>query len=407
VTDRAAVARRTSTRLGRTGALRVAGVRRRGGVGREQFSWLLGDWAPPPKPWPATESEALGLPPFGRGLNLLTNAVASTSWFARRWDPKLGVNIRLPDQPSVITDPDPLTTPWHYKWAAVEDLVLYGNHVALYGEIDYRTLRPGWVVPLPADEVWILLDPWTLGWTWTVGGVPLGQDEVLHVSAGNRSGEVLGRGVLAQYGKWLGGPVAAEDNAASYFAGGALPPAVLQSPQMLTQLQADELKTKWREMTSTREPVILPTGYVLTPLVSNAQQSQLVESRQWDAALVAMVLGIPAWKLGLQGPTMTYQNVETADIDFVRDSVDRWAGPLASGFTKWLMPRGTEVAWDYAGRMRADQKSTQEVLTGYVAAEILEVDEARAVIGRPPKATIQVEGSTPAGTPELTPQEVV
>ena len=85
-------------------------------------------------------------------------------------------------------------------------------------------------------------------------------------------------------------------------------------------------------MTSTREPVILPMGYTLTPVVSNAVDAQLVEARTFNAELVAMMLGIPPWKLGLAGPTMTYQNVETADIDFIRDSADRYGAPLAAGF---------------------------------------------------------------------------
>jgi HK97 family phage portal protein len=308
----------------------------------------------------------------------------------------------------VLVDPDPTVTPWHYRWSAVEDLVLWGNHFALYGtELDYRTLRAKWLVPLPADAVWILQDTGTLRWSFVVGGTELGPDELLHVSAGNRSGEVLGRGVLAQYGLWLGGATAAEAHAGAYFAGGALPPAVLQAPQVLTDDQADELKAKWRLMTSTREPVVLPVGYQLTPLVSNAEQAQLVQSRQWNAEQVAMLLGIPAWKLSLPGPTMTYQNVETADIDFVRDSVDRWALPLSESFTKWLLPRGTSVAWNYGARMRADQSTTMQVLTGYVAAGILTQDEARAWIGRPPMADTEATGQTPAGIPALTPAEAV
>ena len=261
-------------------------------------------------------------------------------------------------------------------------------------------------MPVPADQVWIMQDPFSYAWTWVIGGTEVGPDELLHVPYGNRSGELLGRGKLAQYASWLGGAVAAEDHAGAYFAGGALPPAVLQSPSVVTQEQATELKSKWREMTTTREPVVLPQGYVLTPVVSNAESPQLVESRQWNAATVAMLLGIPGWKLGLAGPSMTYQNVETADIDFVRDCVDRYARPLAEAFTKWLMPRGIRVAFDYAGRMRADQSTTSTVLSTYVGSGILSSDEARAAIGRPPAEQTTDTGSTPEGVPELTPQEV-
>jgi HK97 family phage portal protein len=402
------VARRLSSRPG-LGGMRLAGSRGggRGLTSATDWAWLTGD--PYPAAGPATEREALGLPPFGRGLALLANAAADTDWHAARWDPDAGVDVRVPDQPNVLTNPDPTTTPWSYRWAATEDGVLFGNHFALLGDPDpNNAYRPGWLIPLPADEVWVLTDPAEPGWySWAIGGEVIQAADLLHVPYGNRSGELLGRGVLWQYGQWLGGAVAAETHSADYFAGGALPPAVLQAPAVLTQDQADDLKAKWRAMTSSREPVVLPTGYVLTPVVSNAEQAQLVESRQWNAEACAMILGIPPHKLGLPGPTMTYQNVETADIDFVRDSVTRYASPLAAAFTKWLMPRGVSVRFDYGSRMRADQRTTAEVLATYVRENIISTDEARTVIGRPPAVpSVQETNGTPEGVPELTPTEV-
>lgn len=419
------VARKLAGHAGLRGAASIAGVRWSGLQSPAPYAFLTGD-PYPNTPLPAGEREAMGLPPFGRGVALLCNAIAGTTWRAMRWNPDTGVNERLADQPGVLTDPDPTTTPWNYRWAAVEDLILYGNHFALYGDLDWRTLRPGWLVPLPANDVWVIVDPETHRWSWTMGGEMLDADELLHVSAGNRSGELLGRGVLAQYGEWLGSAIAAESHAGSYFAGGALPPAVLQSPTLLNQEQADDLKERWREMTSSREPVVLPSGYVLTPIVSNAESAQLVQSRQWNAAAVAMILGIPSYKLGLAGPSMTYQNIESADIEFVRDSVDRYGSPLVEAFTKWLMPRGTTVAWDYAGRMRADQKTTAEVLSTLTGAKILTLDEARAMLNRPPlepddapalsppppddeapdEAPPPDDEEPPAGPGPLTPEEV-
>jgi phage portal protein BeeE len=417
-----------------TGAVRrVAGTRGLGGG----YTAPSGLWSPsarsyiltggepnPADVWPASEAEAMGLPPFGRGVALLCNAVAGTEWQAVRFDAAAGVSMPRPDQPSVLTRPDPDTTPWHYRWAAIADLILYGNHFALCGSTDFVSRRPGWLVPVLAETVGVLTDPETGRYWFTVNGDAVqGYDPdapprasvddagralgdwtgtLFHVSAGNRSGEILGLGVLAQYGAWLGGTTAAERHAGSYFAGGALPPAVLQSPTVLTQTQADELKTRWREMVSTREPVIMPSGYVLTPIVSDALNAQLVESRQWNAANVAMMLGIPSYKLGLAGPSMTYQNIESADIEFVRDSVDRYASPLSVAFSQYLMPAGTSVAWQYAGRMRADQKTTAEVVNSYVASGVLTPDEARQMLGRPPlpEAPEPPAPTVPDPTPE-------
>ena len=341
-----------------------------------------------PTPKPATEHEAEGLPPFGRAVDLLTNAIASTDWYARRLDATTGLYVRLPDQPQILTDPDPMTTPWHYRWAVAADAVLYGNHFALPGDIDWRTGRPGWLAPLPADEVWLMTDQGNPGWyQWVIGGETFAPDDLFHVPFGARSGRILGRGVLAQYGDWLGGAVAAEDYSRDQFAAGAMPPAVITSNQVATQEQADDLKKKWREVTMTREPVIFPNGTEIKPVVGNAQQAQLVEARTWNAQMIADLVGVPGWKLGLAGPTMTYQNIESADIDFIRDSVDRYARPITAAITKWMLPGGTEAVWDYASRMRADQKTTAQVLATYVSSEVLSVDEARATINRPPRGT--------------------
>lgn len=369
----------------------------------DPWGWLTGD-AFPTSTHPATEFTALGYPPFGRGVALLASAIATTRWLAERWDPLVGVEVPLADQPSVLADPYPDGTPWAYKWAAVEDGILYGNHFALYGDMDYRTRRPGWLLPLMADEVWILQDPENGNWSWVCGGVEIDRGSMLHVPFGNRSGYILGRGVLEQYSDWLGGALAAEDYAGTYFAGGTLPPAVLQSPNVLTPEQAADLKQSWRDMTNTREPVVMPTGYTLTPVVSNAEQAQLVESRRWTAEMVAMMLGIPAWKLSLPGPTMTYQNVETADIDYVRDGVDRYSAPIAAAFTKSLMPSGTSVRFDWSSRQRADATTTANTLTAYVREGILTRDEARTVLGRPPIGA--PDKTTPADVPEITPASV-
>ena len=397
-----------TTRQLRTNVLRRRAETRLGGSNLSSprpWAWLTGDDVPAysTSPPPATETAALGYPPFGRGVALLASAIATTRWVAERFDAALGVHVALPDQPSVITDPYPDVTPWAYRWAAVEDGILYGNHFALYGDMDYRTRRPGWVLPLPADEVWVLQDPETGNWSWVIGGDEISRSDMLHIPFGNRSGEILGRGVLYQYADWLGNALAAEDYSGAYFAGGTLPPAVLQSPNLVTPEQAEELKDKWRLMTNNREPVVLPTGYLLTPVVSNAEQSQLVESRQWSAEMVGMMLGIPSWKFSLPGPTMTYQNVETADIDFIRDGVDRYSSPIAAAYTKYLMPAGTQVRFDWTSRQRADARTTADTLNAYVQQGILSIDEARAVLGRPPMDAAHDDNTTPADVPELTP----
>jgi HK97 family phage portal protein len=389
-------------------ARRVASRRSARGPITEQAYRLLNPlWTAPQTgtATPATESEALGFPPFGRGVEMLASSVAGTDWFAAKWQADNGVWQRLADQPLVVLDPSPAASdgPWQYKYETARDLIIYGNHFSEFLDMDARTYRPAALVPLHPSRVGIVISP-DVGWYWVVDGIPRGAADLFHITAGAESDSIVGRGVLAQYKVSLGGQVAAENAAGGYFEGGGLPPAVINPSKQLTDSQTKNIKAAWRDLMTTREPVIMPQGWTLEPVVSSAVDQQLVEARTWNAQLAAMVLGIPAHMLGLQGPSMTYSNVETADIGWMRDTVSRWTNPIAGAFSKWLLPAGTELRWDYASRMRSDIKTTAEVVTGLVVARVLTVDEGRAMLGRPPMDDTTTEGSTPEGVPELTPQ---
>lgn len=395
---------------GRADVRRIAGSRLRG-IGpvttlagrrltRGELS-LLGMTLEAPKippARPATEADAMGLPAYGFGVALIANAIASTEWYARRWNREHQIWERLEQQPAIVTDTYPLSpSQWHYKWAAAEDLINFGNHFGLLGELDDRTGRPGWIIPLPADEMWIITDPARPAWyEWNIGGVSFTADEIFHVPAGNRSGHILGRGAIEQYAHWLPGVAAAEEYAREQFTAGALPPAVLMTNQATTRTQATEIKDKWRELVSKREPIVLPNGTEIKPVVGNAQNAQMVEARQWSAQQTAWILGVPGWKMGLPGATMTYQNVETADIDFTRDCVDRWGRPITDAVTKWLLQRGVDLEWDYDDRLRSDAQGKAKVTKTLIDAGVLEAGtEGRARYNLPPRPERTAPGAAP------------
>jgi phage portal protein BeeE len=107
---------------------------------RRAWAFLTGETIDPSVlPRWATRDEMLSLPAFGRGVELLASAVAGVDLVAQRWDADAGIWARLPDQPMILTDPDPTSTGWHWRYAATKDLVETGNHVALFGDVDWRT----------------------------------------------------------------------------------------------------------------------------------------------------------------------------------------------------------------------------------------------------------------------------
>ena len=351
-------------------------------------AFLMDPAADAAPPLPASRDEALSIPAFGSGVDILASTIAGVPLDAYKVDPgQRGGQVLLAEQPNVLTDPDPLSDAWQWRYAVGKDLVEAGNHVSLLGEWDWRTSRAGWLVPLPVADVGLVTDASRPGWhAFTVAGVLLDPSEVLHVSAGNRSGEILGQGVIAQYAQQLGGQLAAEEWAGRYVSAGGIPPAIIQHPSIQPgeQAKADKFKQAWRTLIRSGEAAVLPAGATVTPLQSDADKQQLVQARTWNAQLAAMILRIPPHMLGLPSPLNTYQNVQSADVAFIRDVATRWSDPMTYALSKWLMPAGVEVVPRWASRARTDLATQVATLAQAVAAGIITADEARQELGYEP-----------------------
>lgn len=346
----------------------------------------------------ATEATVLGLPPFGRGVDLIASTIAGVTLRAYRYDRTQQIDVRIDPPPSILADPSPAQTPWEWAYGLVNDLLLYGNSFAFMGDPGSDGW-PLWLEPIDATIVALGVNQDTGGLVWRVGDQLIPFGGLWHVSAGNRSGFLLGRSVISQYRDSLRGVLATSKHAGRYFTAGGMPSAILQSADPdLTQAQADQIKQKYRDTvgSGSREPMVLPALYTFTPVVSDAEKQQLVEARKWDAQLISMILGLKASQLGLDGPSMTYTNTEMEDIGFVRDTVDRWAKPIEHAVTKWLLPRGQTARFDWSGRMRFDSKTRAETLKTEKDAGFLTVDEGRQMLDRPPLPE-QLEPPTPPG----------
>lgn len=349
----------------------------------------------------ATREEALGYPFFERCLDGIAASVASVDIQAGRFDKATGTWRRLTDQPTFLGQPDPSTDAWQWRYAAVRDLQEYGNHVALLGDMDWRTMRPGWVVPLPAEDVGLVEVPEEGRWWFTFGPLRLDPSQVLHISRGNRSGEVLGRGLLDRFGRSLRTAVTAEEWAGRYLDGGGVPPAVIKPRVSPGKEGADKFKDDWRRLMATGEAILLPPDVDVVPLVSDAQKQQLVEARQWNAQMACAMTGFPSHMLGLPGPSMTYQNVETADIAYRAYTLDRYAQPIRHAIDRMLLPGGVSCRFMWGQLDRTDEKSRVDAVAAKLAAGIVTVDEARQELGYMPLGTETEEGQTGEGAPEL------
>ena len=246
---------------------------------------------------PPTESQALSVPAFFRGLAYVCGSVGMLPVTAYR-----GTDAVDP-QPPVIIQPDPNQSPMAFWSAVTESLVLYGNSINIITSRD----RSGWPVTLKPIHPTLAAVRFTgnpMSPTidaWYIAGQVYDPTDVWHVKSHlGRAGWPLGRGLIDLNGDAIAIGIALQSYAASYFAAGGMPTGILKvhRPE-ITQQQADDARSSWIAKYAGRPSVaVLNELTDFTPIAYNAVDSQMVESRQFSLIEFALLFGLPPSKLG-------------------------------------------------------------------------------------------------------------
>ena len=331
-----------------------------------------------------SETEARQVPALTAGLNLISSLCMQLPLRQKRGDVILDPPATIIRNPT----PGPNRTMADFVDEYLSDVILYGNYAALFGPLD-STGFPAMIIPMDITQVSVARDPATWQPVYALAGVDelLPADRVFHVALNKRSGELAGRGVLSMGGA-LDAALAADSYAGRYFTESAIPSGVItDSRPNLTQEQATELKSKWMQATAgARVPVVIPSSTTFQPLATNANDAQLVQARQWNAQMVAMVLGIPPFLLGIESQRHTYTNAETEMGRFVTTTIMRLLAPLEQQLTDQCLPRGNSAEFWTGALLRADTSTRAQAAVSLYGAEIITLEEAHELAGFPPPA---------------------
>lgn len=338
---------------------------------------LPGFWSPYVSEWMAR-----GVPALTAGMRLISGVAMQLPLRQKRGD-------EVVDPPAaVIQNPTPGAnrTPADFIDEYVSDVLLYGNYAALLGPLD-STGWPTSLIPLDVTTVSVARHPDTWLPVYALEGVdePLPDDRIFHVAIDKRSGELTGRGILPTMAGAVASALAADAYAGQYFTQSAVPSGVIKDTRPnLTQEQANDLKAKWMAAVSgTRVPVVISGSTDFQPLATDADKAQLVQARQWDATMVAMILGVPPFLLGIETQRHTYTNAESEFGRFVSTTMMRLLTPLEYQLSHQCLPRGNRAEFWTGALLRADTMTRATAASALYGAEIITLEEARTLAGFP------------------------
>ena len=183
--------------------------------------------------------------------------------------------------------------------------------------------------------------------------------------------------------------LAMSDYAATFFAGGGIPPLAMTGPlpqgtDAMKRAMLDIHRSIDAAKSSEKSVFPLPPGYELKPVGFDPAKGQMTEARRFQIEEIARAYQIPP--VFLQDLTRaTFNNSEQQDLHLVKHLVGQWAQALEGEMNLKLFGRmngARYVEHNLDGLMRGDFQSRIEGLARGIQSALLTPNEARALENR-------------------------
>lgn len=223
------------------------------------------------------------------------------------------------------------------------------------------------------------------------------QDDILHFTGVGFDGLRSMTPIHYALRNAAGTSLAADTYAGQFFKGGARPDHAIEVPANVTlsQEQKSTLKDTWGKQrdsyTTSGTTPVLTGGMKVVPLTLNAQDAQLLETRQFGVEEIARIFGVPPHMIGKTDASTSWgSGIEQMSIGFVRYTLRRHLDVIQQEINRKLWPRSRQIFGEFStdALMDGDSKAQAEyfgkALGGPGTQGFMTINEVRKLKNLPP-----------------------
>ena len=183
----------------------------------------------------------------------------------------------------------------------------------------------------------------------------------------------------------IGTNIAIDRFLAQFYGDGATPSSVLETDSNLSAESAEILRQTWVDtLYKNRKPAVLTGGLKWRSVTVSASDMDTINYREAIVRDISRAYRIPLHMInGTGGDNQTYQNIESAGINFLRHTLLPWCKRLEDLISD-LLPRPQYVRFDVNEFARADQLTRVRAQQTMIMSGTLTPNEARQIEGREP-----------------------
>lgn len=198
------------------------------------------------------------------------------------------------------------------------------------------------------------------------GGVTYDQDDILHFPGVGFDGLRSMSPIRYAAKQAIGIALAADEYSGRFFSNGARPDIVLEVPGTITQEQADVIRKSWVDrfggVSNSHAPAIGAGGMKVHEITINAEDAQLIATRQFQVTDIARIYGVPPHMIGeTEKSTSWGSGIEQMGIGFVKYTLRPHLNRIEQELNRKLFrnPK-TFVEFNVNGLIEGDSKAEAE-----------------------------------------------
>jgi HK97 family phage portal protein len=286
------------------------------------------------------------------------------------------------DPPRALVTPAAGTDLQDWLWQHMISYLLRGNVMGIIADRATVT-RPSQIELVNPDRVTVQATP--DGTIWRLDGQEIDRTELWHRRAYPLPGEPLGLSPIAYFANTIGLGLAAEQYGSKFFRDSAIPTGVLTTDEPLTQEQAEVALALWDAANrDRRKTAVLGSDLKFQAISIPPGDTQLIDQMRLNVQQIARIFGVPPEMVGSDsGVSMTYSNVESRDLSFLKYSLQPWLGRLERAMNT-LVPRGQYVKFNAAALLRTDTLNRYQAHAIALENGFLTLNEVRDLEDRQP-----------------------
>lgn len=339
--------------------------------------------------------KALGCTPFWRGVSIIAGHVAKLPLNVYKFTGATSeIDKSHPANYLIRHNPNEYMTAFAWKLATMVQVITRGNSYS-WIERDkvgnpvaiYLINDPDLITPYRDDsgQLWYMYN----AHAENTGDIDaLAYSDVIHLRGLSFNG-VVGLDPMVIHRDTVFTAISAKKNAKDYYSSGATPSGVLTTQKVLGDDARKNMRESWERvhkgLQNKHKIAILDNGTTFQPISQSAEDSQLLESRKFDATEYANITGVPPHKVG-DPSKVAYNSIAQENRSYLTDTLGTWLTAHAVECREKLLSmdekrRETHDIWYSTSEIQEADVPTQVANVATLTEKgLLTINEGRQVL---------------------------